>query len=184
MIYNFPLQPVGIVVGLILVALHATALVGGAGFRDKLREFPRCKTAGRILASLAALWALWLVATMDLGEFSKLRTLLVVLVPASWLLTLRYVDELLSARALGFLLLLAATPVLEAAFLKDPASRILLVILAYAWTIKGIFWVCTPYVLRDQIQWLTASTTRWNAGALAGIAYGAAILVCALAFWG
>jgi len=86
-------------------------------------------------------------------------------------------------RAIGFFLILAACPVLDAAFLEPPVTRLLLVALAYVWIVKGMFWVGMPYLMRDQIAWATASPERWKALTLAGVGYGAAVLVCALAFY-
>ena len=34
------------------------------------------------------------------------------------------------------------------------------------------FWIGTPYVLRDQVDWVRKSKGVWSAGALAGVVYG------------
>ena len=95
-------------------------------------------------------------------------------------LTLVFVEEFLAVRALGMLLLLVAEPVLEAAFQRPETSRLLLSVLAYAWATLGIFWVGKPYLLRDQIDWISKTETRWRLAALAGVIYGAAVLGAAL----
>jgi hypothetical protein len=41
-----------------------------------------------------------------------------------------------------------------------------------------------PYIMRDQIDWLAKSDTRWKAATLAGVVYGAAILFCAITQYG
>ena len=73
-------------------------------------------------------------------------------------------------------LVLAAEPMLEAAFLRPETSRLLVVTLAYVWAVLGMFYVGTPYVLRDQIAWLSKSPQRWTGAAIAGLAYGIAVL--------
>lgn len=183
MIYPFQLQAVGIAVGTALIVAHLLGWWKSDVVRKKLPEFPRSRLAGTILTALATVWALWLVATIDLGEFSGLRRLLVILVPVAGFLTIRFVDEFLSVRALGFLALLAAEPLLEAAFLKLPVTRLLLVVLAYGWVVAGLFWVGMPYLLRDQIAWAVRSPLRWKGLMGAGMAYGLALIFCALAFW-
>ena len=55
-----------------------------------------------------------------------------------------------SARS-GILCLLAAEPLLEAAFLRPETSRLLVTMLAYLMIVVGLFWVTMPYLLRDQI---------------------------------
>lgn len=169
--------------GIALVVFHLVALINAKTVKGWLRAFPRSKAMGIVLLGLATAWAFWLVATMDLGEFSGMRTPLKVLVPVACFLCLQYVDDFLSVRALGMLLLLLADPLLEAAFLRPEASRLLLVVLAYAWIVTGMFWVGMPYLMRDQIAWLLKSNSRWMALCLAGAAYGAAVLICALLFF-
>jgi hypothetical protein len=46
-----------------------------------------------------------------------------------------------------------------------------------------MFWVGMPYLFRDAVTWATASQSRWRMLCLGGLAYGAAVLVCAFAFW-
>lgn len=177
MIYPFlSLRVVALIVGVWLVAVHALALVKSAGVRAWVRGFPRSRAAGVTLLGLDTVWAFWLVAEMDLGEFSYLRRALLIFIPVAAYLTFRFVDEFLSVRALGILLLLAAEPMVEAAFLRPEASRLLVVALAYAWAALGMFWIGMPYLLRDQIGWLQKTNSRWIAGCAAGLIYGAAVV--------
>jgi hypothetical protein len=93
------------------------------------------------------------------------------------------VRDFLAVRALGMVGLMVASPLLEAAFLKDPSSRLLVPIYAYALLTVSLFWVGMPYLFRDAVTWATADQKRWTMLALAGLGYGVATLVCALAFW-
>lgn len=179
MIYtSLNLQTVGFIVGIALVAAHGIALLHAEGVRTWLRSMPRSRTIGTTLLTVNAAWAFALIATMDLGEFSNYRTALMVLIPVAYFLSLKFVDEFLAVRAFGMLLLLAAEPVLESAFLRPETSRLLLVVLAYAWAVLGMFYVGMPYLMRDQIGWWLKSDGRWRAGCFAGLAYGAAVLIC------
>ena len=99
-------------------------------------------------------------------------------------LTLRYVDEFLAVRALGILLLLAACPLLDAAFLRPETSRLLLVVLAYGWIFAGMFFVGAPHLFRDGLDWLRrGGPGRFRLAALGGLAYGLAVLACAVVRW-
>jgi hypothetical protein len=80
-------------------------------------------------------------------------------------------------------MILAAAPILESAFLKEPQTRLLIVAFAYVIAVKGMFWVGMPYLMRDQIKWVLAEEKRYRLGAIAGAVYGVAVLVCAVAFW-
>jgi hypothetical protein len=182
-IYDLSLQLVGIVVGLLLVAGHLTAFVQPESTKGWLNNFPRSKTLGIVLLLLDAIWTFWLVTNMDLGEFSTFRTYLQIGIPIVTILTIYFVDEFLAVRALGILALLAAEPILSAAFLRTEVSRLLIVILAYVWLTLGLFWVGMPYLLRDQITWLTKSAARFKSAAIAGMVYGVIVLICAVAFF-
>lgn len=188
------LRTVGIAVGLWLVASHTLAILKGESVRAWLRNLPFATVFGRAILVLAGFWAFFLfqgadfgflrIPKMDLGEFYHLRPFLMIPVPVTVFLVIVYCEEFLAARALGCLLLLAAAVPLDAAFLKEPTSRLLLVGLSYAAILKGLFWVGMPYLLRDQVNWATASAARWKLLCAGGIAYGAAILVCAILWWG
>ena len=183
MIYSLSLQSVGIAVGVILLLGHAVAWVGGPKAMDFAKGFPRSRAAATILLMMAAVWAFLLVQEVDLGEFSKLRQIMLIGIVAGAILAWLYVEEFLAARALGMVLLLAAEVVLESAVLRTESSRLLLVTLAYGWVLAGLFMVGMPYLARDAINLVTASTTRWKVACLGGVGYGVALLVCAILFW-
>ena len=181
--YTFTLKTVGLLVGLLLVAGHGMALARPEASRRWLAGFPRSHRAGVAILGVDFVWALWLVFTMDWGEFYYLRLPVLVGLPICFYLTVRFVDEFLSVRALGILALLAAAPLLDAAFLQPPVSRLLVVVLAYGWIIMGMFWIAQPHLLRDQIGWLGRSALRWTLAVGAGIIYGLLMLLCALAWY-
>ncbi len=177
MIYSLKLETALILVGLLLIAGHALALLQPRATIAWLRALPRSRPLGFILLTIAAIWFFWLTRTMDLGEFSTWRTKVLIATPIVWFLTWKFVDEFLAARALGMLALLAAEPLLEAAFLRPELSRLFLVTLVYVWVSFALFWVGMPFTLRNQITWLTTSEKRWRCAAFAGLAYGALLLI-------
>ncbi len=185
MIYPFlSLETAGWIVGCWLVVLHLVALVNPKEVKGWLRTLPRSPGMGLLFLSIDAVWAFAMVGLMDLGEFQRWRPSLLIFIPVAYLLTLKYVDEFLAVRALGILALLAAEPLLEAAFLQPPVSRLLLVFVAYAWVIVGMFWVGMPYLMRDWIAWLLRSEARWKIACIAGLAYGVAVIVCSATQYG
>lgn len=183
MIYSLSLQTVGWIVGLLLVIGHALALMHAEGARQLLPKFPRAYRLGVALLVIGAIWAFFIVNGMDLGEFTKWRKMILMAIIAGTGLTAMYVEEFLSVRALGVLLLLGAEPLLEAAFLRGETSRYLLVLLGYGWATLGLFLVGMPYLLRDAINWIVRSKARWQTAAVGGILYGAAILFFAATQW-
>jgi hypothetical protein len=190
---KLPLFGVGLVLGFWLILTHGWMLWRPAAAQGFLRAFPRNAALGQVLLGLGLAWFWLLVApeglgvvsalAMDLGEFNGAKPLLRILVPVALVLVAVSVRDFLAVRALGLLGLMAASPLLEAAFLKDPASRLLVPIYAYAMLTASMFWVGMPYLFRDAVEWATADGRRWKLLAGAGLAYGLAVIGCALVFW-
>jgi len=179
MIYDFSLRTVGFIAGIVLMLLSLPGLVKPTSVQGLLKRFPRSGIAGIVLLTITLLWSFWLLATMEMGEFSGFRKPLLILLPIGYVLVLRFVEEFLAVRALGILCLLSAEPLLEAAFFRYETSRLLLTVLAYLMIVAGLFWVTMPYVLRDQIDWSARSEARWRMVHGIAAAYGVIILACA-----
>jgi hypothetical protein len=184
MIYDFSLRTVGLLAGCGLLVSHVFALVAAEQVKPWLQTFPRSRSMGIFLCTLAAAWAFWLAATMDLGEFTPNRTLICGVVLAGAVMVPLFADEFLSVRALGILALLAAEPLLGAAFLRPEQTRLFLVVLAYAWAVAGLVLVGAPYFLRDAINWILAGPGRYRLVAWAGVAYGLLLIGASLLFFG
>ena len=183
----------GLVLAFWLIGIHALMLAKPAATQAFLKKFPRNDLLGQILMGLGLAWFWLLIApdhlgklsalSMDLGEFNRAKGLLQIAVPISLVLVCRSIRDFLAVRALGLLGLMAAAPLLGSAFLKDPQSRLLIPIFAYMLLTAALFWVGMPYLFRDAVNWVTANQKRWTAVSLAGLVYGIATLVCAIAFW-
>ena len=180
MIYHFSLQFAGLVTGLILCLLGALGFVMEGSARNFMAAFPRSRIAGIVILAVALAWSLWLVSTMEMGEFSAFRRPFLIILPVGFFLTLRFVDEFLAVRALGILALLVAEPMLDAAFFRYEPTRLVLTVFAYVLVVLGLIWVMVPYKLRDQINWFSKTTTRWRGANVFGFVYGVALIGLAL----
>lgn len=190
---HISLFTVGILLALWLIGSHSLMIARPALVQGWLKRFPRNQQAGQIIMAIGMAWFWLLIAPdnmgklsalqMDLGEFNNIKPMLRLIVPAALVAVCISIRDFLAVRALGVLGLMVAAPLLEGAFLKDPTSRLLIPIFAYALLTKSLFWVGMPYLFRDAVTWVTASETRWKMAAFAGLAYGIATLVCALTFW-
>jgi hypothetical protein len=188
-----PLFTTGLVLAVWLISIHALMLAKPAAVQEFLKKFPRNQNFGQILLGIGLAWFWLLIApsglgklsalAMDLGEFNNAKKILQLLVPISLVLVCISVRDFLAVRALGLLGLMAAAPLLGAAYLKDPQSRLLLPIFAYAMLTASLFCVGMPYLFRDAVTWVTADQKRWTRLSFAGLGYGIATLVCAFAFW-
>lgn len=180
---GIPLKGTGIVVALGLIATHVWALKNKDKTQAFLKAFPRTYTWGAILLTIDFLWAEFMLANMDMGEFFTMRSNFMYIVAGGYFAVLFYMKEFLAVRALGSLMLLVAGPVLTAAFLQPQTSRLLLPILAYVWIIVGMFFIGMPFLMRDWVNALLAKSQRWNLAVYGGIAYGVVLLVAAILFY-
>lgn len=180
---GIPLKGTGIVLGVLLLAVHLVALLKSETTQSFLKQFPRNYKWGVVLLSIDFAWSMLIMSNMDMGEFFNLRTKFLFVLPVAFVLVLIFVKEFLAVRALGALMLLVSGPVLTAAFLQPPASRVLVPILAYAWIIAGMYFVGMPFLMRDWVNWVTQTTGRWKLATLGGVAYGAVMLVVAVVAW-
>jgi hypothetical protein len=190
---RLPLFTTGLVLAIWLIGLHALMLAKPATAQAFLKKLPRNQMIGQVLLGLGLGWFWLLIApsglgklsalAMDLGEFNNAKGILQLLVPASVVLVCISVRDFLAVRALGLLGLMVAAPLLGAAFLKEPTSRLLVPIFAYAMLTASLFCVGMPYLFRDAVSWVSADQKRWTLFSLAGLAYGVATFVCAFAFW-
>src|SRR5438094_7846084 len=175
MIYHLSLQTAGIIAGAFLILMSLPGLFK-PDLANVAERFPRSRIAGVVLLTISLLWTFWLLATIEMGEFAAFRRPLLIALPIGYVLVLRFVDEFLAVRALGILCLLAAEPLLDAAFLRYETSRLLVTMFAYLLIIAGLFWVAIPYVLRDQINWTARSIFRWRCLHAIVLVYGCVIL--------
>jgi hypothetical protein len=179
MIYHLSLQTAGVIAGLFLLLIGLPGLIKPEIARGFARRLPRSRVAGFMLLTVALFWTLWLLWTMEMGEFSSFRRPLLIALPVGFFLVLRFVDEFLAVRALGILFLLGAEPLLDAAFFRTESSRLLVTVFAYLLIVAGLIWVTMPYLLRDQINWSARRPWRWRLTHVLALLYGAAILACA-----
>jgi hypothetical protein len=175
MIYHLSLQTAGVIAGAFLVVAGVLGLMK-PDFAQVVKQFPRSRFAGIVLLTICLAWTFWLLVTIQMGEFSSFRRPLLIALPIGYVLTLFFVDEFLAVRALGILCLLAAEPLLDAAFLRYETSRLLVTVFAYLLIIAGLFWVAIPYVLRDQLNWIARSVFRWRCLHAIELIYGSLLL--------
>jgi hypothetical protein len=183
MIYHFSLRHAALIAGAVLILISLPGLVRPHIFQDLAKRLPRSYIAGIILLTVDLAWSFWLLGTMEMGEFAPFRRPLLIGLPIGYVLVLRFVDEFLAVRALGILCLLAAEPLLDAAFLRYEPLRLVLTVFAYLLILAGLFWVTMPYLLREQIDWSARSHMRWRSVHGIVLIYGVALLALGVAVY-
>ena len=180
----------GIVMGLVLIALHLLALMQQDKCLQALTKAHQASKAGQVLLGIDFIWvalllfdATWNPLRMDLFEFNNMRGILLILCPIIWFVMSSMVKEQLFARALGFFLLLMAIVPMSAAFMKDPATRILIPLWWYPVLTVAMFWVGKPYLFRDWMNRLAQFPKLISGIAVFNFIYGLSICTCAALFW-
>ena len=118
MIYHLSLQTAGIIAGVLLLIVGLPGVLKPDFSSGLASRLPRSRNAGIVLLAIDLIWCFWLLATMEMGEFSSFRKPLLFILPVGFFLVVTFVDEFLAVRALGILFLLGAEPLLDAAFFK------------------------------------------------------------------
>jgi len=172
----------GLVICLLGLALLMFVVgVAGLGSRETtvkvLLSVPRNMWLGRILAVVCLLWSAWLLKDAPLfmqvvSRFCSPVTALYVLTPIAGFLVLRYLDELLAARALGGIMLLVPTPLIVGAREVDTWWRYVILVVGYAMVIKGVVLVLSPFMLRKGCEFWNKSTARWYSMCLVALGWG------------
>jgi len=159
------LSVLALALGLLELACALPCLLFPGAAARALRGFPRAAWPGWILTSIALVWsALWIWA-MPFQFLAPVKSNLWILTPVAIVAVAIFVDELLSCRALGGVLVLLPAPLLSAAQWHPSPWRYLVLILAYLCAISGMYIIAAPFRLRDALHWLADSprALRWVA---------------------
>ena len=165
-----------------LLALPGVAAPGRAA--DLWRRFPRSAWPGRVLAAVslawAALWAPFVMLEFFQGAAARAFPWVQVAFLALAAGVVLAMPDLLSCRAAGMLFALLPTPLLSAARWHPSPARLLVVAVAYAMAVAGMFWIAKPWILRDWILAANATPRRARLVSALFLALGLALLACAL----
>lgn len=187
---SLSLAPTGFTMGMVLMLLSLYVLVCPEHFRRNLSSVHAKSSAGTVLLGIDFIWvalllfkAEWNALCMPLFEFEGFRGILLLLCPVIWFVMSSMAKEQLFARALGMFLLLMAIVPMSAAFMKDPASRIIIPLWWYPVLTVAMFWVGKPYLFRDWMSWLVQRPRLISGIAVFNFVYGLLICTCAGLFW-
>ncbi len=174
------LSTCSISLGIILLMIYAWLWCRPEQSLDALRRFPRSAHAGRILAAVALIWCGLLLYYTPLGPVEPYKAWLFAVVPSTILLVITVMPELLAVRALGGILVIIPTILLEAARWHESPWRLVITVFAYGMVLKGTAFICTPYWMRHGIDWAASTPTRWRLSIGTGTAISLLLLLLGL----
>lgn len=171
--------------GLVLAALGALLLSNSPFVAAVLRSFPRSPAATLVLFGGGVLW--FLVRVAQMGDADRIigssNTPWVIGFAALGVLSIKFVPDFLAVRGLCILTLLAATPLLDAAFMEyEYPQRLFMVTAVFLAIVAALYLAAVPYRMRDFNQWLLARPARARGVGAALLAYGLLLSVVAFTY--
>ncbi len=169
-----------LVFGSLLLVAGLLLLASPADGNVRLLRFAKSRRNGLILLAIVTVWFLYHIFHLGVADFGEYRQWLLVIflliaVASAWRL-----PEYLAIRSLAALALLAATPLLDAAFDQPHAGRLFMVSGIYLAILFSLYLAVVPYRWRDFFTWLYQQPLRYKA--LGGFLAGYAIITLAAIF--
>lgn len=169
--------------GLVLIAAGGSYFLKGPSLKSWSIAWPRSKQAALVLFGPATLWFLWLILNLSQADFGDYKNLLLLGFGGVAIGSFFVVRDFLAARGLAVLMLLAARPLLDAAYMQfQHPQRLLLVIAVYIGIVLALWVGASPFRMRDFYTWLYAKPQRARmVGGIVAI-YGIILAVTALSY--
>lgn len=169
--------------GILLILLGGGLLSGRKTIGAALKAFPRSSTATLFLFGGGAAWFLFRVWHLAPADFGNHRTILTVAFGAIALLSFKFVPDFLAVRGAAILVLLSASPLLEAAYMEyDQPQRLLMVSVVYLAIGLAIYFGSVPYRMRDFFEWLFRTESRPRLFGACLLGYGALLTITAFTY--
>ena len=132
--------------------------------RSIILGFPRSKRCSFWFVGISTLWFLGRhVAFLSEADFGNYKLLIGAIALGTGILSFVFVADFLAVRGLAMMILLWSREVLDAAFLNDALSRLILVSVVYILIVLSIYFGAWPYKMRDFLEWLNQRSVRMSA---------------------
>ena len=171
--------------GLFLAILGAVLLWNDPRVGAAARALPRSKAAAWVFFGLGAAWFLWRLSRLGESDLIFFKTPQPVMLGFAVLVVLAffYTPDFLAVRGLCVLMLLAAEPLLYAAYMEyTHPQRLLMVTAVYIGLTAAIYLAGAPYRLRDMFDWLFRTPGRARLAGAIVLAYGLATSASAFTY--
>ena len=145
--------------------------------------FPRSKIAAGVTMILGTLCFLILhVSNLSDADFGTYRVHITIFSLFILAFSFMYLPDFLAVRGFCILVLLFSREALDAAFLKEPLSRLFMVSVIYLGIVAALYLSAWPYRLRDFLDWLLAKRKRACTAGAVITSYGILLFALALSY--
>lgn len=156
------LSLLSIILGVLALGGGVYGLVNPEVARKWADGFSRNVVIGYVLTLLATGWFVYNVSLENIADFAPYKKHMMIGFAALGVATCLYVKDFLAVRGLSVLLLLTAKLMVDTARWHDSELRLLVIALAYAWVIAGMWLAISPWRMRDWISWATKEEKRFR----------------------
>jgi hypothetical protein len=175
------LYAASLIPGLLLIALGLPLLLDLSGAKAAIKAFPRSASTGYVVFAAAAGWFLYNMLHLSNADFGEYRYYLFAGFAAVAILAFKCVPDFLGVRGASALVLIAATPLLDSAYMEyDRPLRLFMVSFVYVAIAFAIWLGAQPWRLRDFFNWLFARPMRSRG--LGGLLLAYGVVLCGAAF--
>jgi hypothetical protein len=177
------LQVATLVPGIILLLLGLPLVFNHSGYAAMLKAFPRSAAASYLFFGAGAAWFLYAIWHLSPADFGDYRHWLFAGFGLVALLSFKCVPDFLAVRGLAALVLMAATPLLTAAYMEyDKPQRLFMVTVVYLALACAIWLGAQPWRMRDFLGWMLARPGRGRAIGGVCAAYGVLLAIVAFTY--
>jgi len=171
--------------GIFLALLGALLAWGDPRVSSTAKALPRSQRGAWLFFGLGTLWFLWRISQLgeaDLIFFQKPWPVMAVFGTLA-VLAFIYTPDFLAVRGLCVLTLLAAEPLLHAAYMEwQHPQRLLMVTAVYVALAFALYLAAAPYRLRDFFEWLFKQPVRARALGVGLAVYGLITAIAAFTY--
>jgi hypothetical protein len=171
--------------GLFLSLLGALLLWNNAAVGSTARALPRSVNGRWLFFGAGVAWFIWRLSRLGESDLIFFQTPQPVMIGFAVLAVLAfiYTPDFLAVRGLCVLVLLAAEPLLYAAYMEyRHPQRLLMVTAVYLGLALALYLAAAPYRLRDFFEWLFRAPARPRLLGAILLAYGLATSAAAFTY--
>src|SRR4051812_48996189 len=171
--------------GLFIALLGATLLWNNPLVGSTAKALPRSNRATWLFFGAGAVWFVWRCSQLTESDLIFFKTPMPVMLGFGVLAALAFVytPDFLAVRGLSILMLLAAEPLLYAAYMEySHPQRLLMVTAVYLGLALALYLAAAPYRLRDIFEWLFQRPSRPRLIGAILLSYGLATAAAAFTY--
>ncbi len=144
----------------ILLVVGIPFLLSPSKSAKEALKLVRDKTAAIVLFGGAIVWFVWILMNLGEADFGDIKNILILVFGGAGILAFHYMPDFLAVRGASVLMLLLCRFFLDSAYMEEPASRLVMVSLAYIAVVVSIYMGSLPYRARDLFKYFEEKSAR------------------------